>query len=275
MSLHAWASTILRSSDLQDKLAPFSAPLSLDLFSSAPMNFARPALPARATNMQFSPKQIKFPKSNTLHQKENLAIALHAFANHELLAIELMALALLILPEVTPQQQKWKIGILQSLHEEQTHFQMYVERMKECGHDFGAFPVSGFFWDRAGHFKSFEEYSATMSLTLEGANLDFASYYSRVFAELGDHSTAAILNKVLEDEIGHVAFGVRLLNKLKGDKFLFEYYQSLLPFPLTPARARGIDFQSQLRRKAGLDDSFIQDLANFDDDFRITKRRDS
>ncbi len=270
LSFHDWANSILFSSHLEDKLRKISLNHRVD-FSFSPMNDV-PAGPGRSELHLFSEKQLKFPKASQLYLKQNLAIAMHAFANHELLAIELMALAILILPHHTEQEKKWKLGIAQSLMEEQVHFQLYVDRLKSCGYDFGSFPLSGFFWQRASHFKNFSEYSAVMSLTLEAANLDFANYYQKIFLELGDQVSASILEKVLMDEIKHVKFGVSLLKKLKGDHSLFDYYQSLLPFPLTPARSKGIDFQPHLRKLCGLDNSFIDSIKNFDDQFAITKR---
>ena len=275
-TLYDWAYQILFSEKMENKLRSFNDNLHLGLLDPSFFKpIIKPVMPGRLKEHQFSSKQYKFPKKNKLDQKENLAIAMHAFANHELLAIELMALAILVLPHETLEEKKWKIGIVQSLKEEQEHFKMYVGRMQECGFTFGAFPLSGFFWERANQFTSFAQYCAIMSLTLEAANLDFAHYYANVFRELNDFKTASILEKVLEDEITHVKFGVRLLNKLKNNQPLFDYYQSLLPFPLTPARAKGIDFQESLRFASGLDQSFIDAIKTFDDEFKITKRRNN
>ena len=59
---------------------------------------------------------------------------LHFFANHELLATELMALALLKFPDAPA---SFRRGLLATLREEQIHTKLYIHRMKQCGVDFG------------------------------------------------------------------------------------------------------------------------------------------
>lgn len=78
---------------------------------------------------------------------------------------------------------------------------------------------------------------------------------------------------VLEDEISHVALGAHWLNQWRGDMDLWNYYKSSLPGVMTPARAKGIHFDKEIRLKAGLDQSFIDRLDEFRDDFKVTNRR--
>jgi hypothetical protein len=116
------------------------------------------------------------------------------------------------------------------------------------------------------------QYLAVMSLTFEAANLDFAQHYSKIFRSFGDEVTANVLDTVLEDEISHVAFGAHWMKKWKMDKNLWDYYQSSLPWPLTPARSKGIGFDPNLHGKAINDKDFVSSLVSFDDQFKITKR---
>ena len=118
------------------------------------------------------------------------------------------------------------------------------------------------------------QYLAVMSLTFEAANLDFAHFYKHIFEELGDHKTSHILNIVLEDEISHVGLGVSYLGKWRQDKDLWTYYNELLPYPLTPARSKGKLFVEHVRKKARMDEDFIQKLRGYDDSFRITNRKE-
>ncbi len=78
-----------------------------------------------------------------------------------------------------------------------------------------------------------------MSLTFEAANLDFAHFYEKVFRELGDLKTASTLKIVYEDELSHVQLGARYLEKWRGDKDFWTYYNENLPWPITPARSKG------------------------------------
>ncbi len=266
LSYYDFARSILEGEKLSDKLLVSS--VEWDSWK----DFSCPKLPGRSGKIKFSDNQIKFPKSSHLKENEKKAMALNSFANHELLAIEMMATALLIYPHKTPEDIRFKRGILSALKEEQTHFNLYVKRLNELGFEFGDFPLNDFFWRQMEKLKTPVQYTVVMSLTFEAANLDFAQYYAKVFKQMGDLETASILETVLNDEIGHVAFGAHWLNKWRLNDSLWEYYMKSLPSPLTPARSKGIGFDPYIHLKAMNDDSFITSLTNYDDDFKITKR---
>lgn len=234
--------------------------------------FSLPDLPGRRGKIIFSSNQVKFPKSQQLREIDKKAVALNSFANHELLAIEMMACALLIYPHKTSEDLRFKRGILTALKDEQKHFKLYIQRLNELGYEFGDFPLNDFFWRQMEKLKTPAQYAAVMSLTFEAANLDFAQYYSKIFRELGDAQTADILDIVLQDEIGHVSFGAHWLNKWKKNQDLWNYYLESLPWPLTPARSKGIGFDPLIHLKAMNDEIFITSLVNYDDQFKITKR---
>lgn len=234
--------------------------------------FDLPSSPGRAGAIQFSARSVKFPKAPNLNQPQNKAIALHSFANHELLAIEMMAAALLIYPHATEEDIRFKKGILSALKDEQKHLKLYIERLNELGYSFGDFPLNDFFWKQMPKLKSANQYTAVMSLTFEAANLDFAQYYAKIFRSFGDEKTAGILDVVLDDELSHVAFGAHWMKRWREDKDLWNYYLSSLPFPLTPARSKGVGFDAILHEKAINDPEFSQKLDLYDDDFAITKR---
>src|SRR5262249_16518514 len=149
---------------------------------------------------------------------------------------------ILIYPHETEDHIRFKKGILTALKDEQKHLQLYIGRMNELGYEFGDFPLNDFFWRQMEKLKTPEQYSAVMALTLEAANLDFAQHYSKLFREMGDEKTANILDIVLEDEITHVAFGAHWMKRWKGDRSLWDYFRECLPWPMTPARAKGIGF---------------------------------
>ncbi len=262
------ARQILEGQTLNDKLISLEE-LQFDDWSS----YQLPEIPARADKIAFTEDRIKFPKPPRIFGSEGKAIALHSFANHELLAIEMMAGALLVYPHKTEEEIRFKKGILKALQDEQKHFSLYVERINELGFEFGDFPVNDFFWKQMMKLKTAENFTAVMSLTFEAANLDFAQYYRDLFKEDGDIKTADILNIVLEDEISHVAFGSHWLKRWRGDKKLWDYYLSVLPHPLTPARSKGLHYDPVVHQRAMNDEEFIHDLTNYEDSFRVTKRR--
>jgi uncharacterized ferritin-like protein (DUF455 family) len=257
---------ILEGQDLSSKLISLEE-IDWENFSS----YQIPELPGRNEKLKFSEKRIKFPKNFSLDEAKGKA--LHFFANHELLAIEMMAAALLFFPHQNEEDLKLKKAIAKTLKEEQKHFTLYLNRMREFGIDFGDLPLNDFFWRQMFSIKTKEEYLAMMALTFEMANLDFAKYYQDLFIQVDDHKTAKVLEIVLNDEITHVSLGMTYLNRSKGDKSLWNYYQSLLPAPLTPARSRGMIMNEDARIKAGVDQDFMNEARNYFDPFSITQRK--
>lgn len=272
MNITEYAKTLFYSGKLEDKLLDPSA--ITDMSGNAEENILSTLRPERENKIIFSQKQIKFPKKSTLHLDERKALALHFFANHELLAIEMMAAALLFLPVDEMSSKRIKTGILSTIKDEQKHFKMYVNRMNDFGVDFGDFPVNDYFWRQMQKINTFDQYFAVMALTFEAANLDFARSYAEIFHKFEDEKTGKILDIVYQDEISHVGFGVRWLNLWKQDKTLWEYYRENLPDLLTPARAKGIAFDFDGRKKSGLDDDFINQIMNYRDEFIVTNRKE-
>jgi uncharacterized ferritin-like protein (DUF455 family) len=232
-----------------------------------------PKVPARSDKHKFSDKKLKFPKRPALINDDKKAQALHFFANHELQAMEMMAAAILMFPTKTLEDHKFKVGIMNTLQDEKRHFLLYVKRMNELGMDFGDLPVSNFFWKQLPKIETPAQYCAFMALTLEAANLDFAKFYAGIFHSIEDFKTSIILNTVYEDEIGHVAIGRKWLNIWKGDVSLWQYFLQNLPEFITPARAKGMIFDEDGRKRAGLDADFISNVDNYRDDFLVTDRK--
>lgn len=266
ISYYDFAREVLLGQNLEDKY------LSASIEWTPYREFELPKLPGRRGVIQFSDERLKFPKPQNLDKNDKKALALHSFANHELLAIEMMAAALLIYPHQTEEDLRFKRGILSALKDEQKHLGLYIKRLNELGYAFGDFPLNDFFWRQMEKLKTPAQYTAMMALTFEAANLDFAQYYANIFRGFGDNTTAEILDTVLEDEITHVAFGAHWMKKWRQDQSLWDYYRSSLPWPLTPARSRGIGFDPVLHDKAMNDPEFMEMLISYDDDFRITKR---
>ncbi|HXH76710.1 MAG TPA: DUF455 family protein [Bacteriovoracaceae bacterium] len=266
-SYYDFAAQIVRGESLEDKLIDY--PFDWTDWQE----FELPKMPGRKDKLSFSKEKIIFPKANLLKEPEKKAFAIHSFANHELLAIEMMASAMLVYPHKTDDDIRFKKGILSALKDEQKHLGMYIKRLNELGYAFGDFPLNDFFWRQMEKLHSPSMYTAVMSLTFEAANLDFAQYYSRIFRANGDVETADILDLVLEDEISHVAFGSHWLKRWRGDKELWKYYMEALPWPMTPARSKGNGFDFNLHLKAVGDRDFVKSLADYNDDFMVTRRK--
>lgn len=268
MKLHTFVSKILKQGNLSSKLV---SPQSIDWEENETWISERLSFPVRDESIKFSTEQIKFPRSPSLKDPKQKGKALHFFANHELLAIEMMAQALLLFPELTIAQRK---SLVKTIEEEQNHFSMYLGRMQELGVSFGDYPLNQFFWSFMERINTPEQFFSVISLTFEQANLDFASYYMKVFKEHGDERTYLILREVYEDEIRHVARGRNeLLKKVSSPEELWDFYCENLPDNLTPARAKGMVFDDKARVKSGLPSVFIDSLKNYQNTFSITNRK--
>nr|NIP98351.1 ferritin-like domain-containing protein [Akkermansiaceae bacterium] len=82
-----------------------------------------------------------------------------------------------------------------------------------------------------------------------------------VFAEAGDRETAAILDRIYRDEIGHVHYGLTWFRRWKeqAEESDWKVFCSRLEQPLSAARAKGrFSFNEEGRQEAGLDEDFIQ-----------------
>lgn len=265
--------SILFEEELESKLIALRELEWDEVYRPEKKKFTLPAYPAREKKIKFSEKQLKFPKKNSLSIDEKKAQALNSFAGHELLAIEMMASAVLLYPHETEEELRFKKGVVSTLIDEQKHLKLYRNRMNELGFDFGDFPLNDFFWRQMEKLKTPSEYLAVMAMTFEAANLDFALYYESVFREVGDERTANIMKAVFEDEVSHVRLGVNYLTRWRQDKTLWQYYLELLPYPLSPSRAKGIYFDRSSRVQAKMDENFISELENYREDFSIVERK--
>jgi uncharacterized ferritin-like protein (DUF455 family) len=222
------------------------------------------AAPGRPKELQFKvtgEARDSFPGTKNLERESERGRLLHFFANHELLATELMALVLLRFPEASA---AFRHGVLQTLKDEQEHTRLYLGRMKECGIHFGELPVSGYFWRSVSMMENPMDYVSSLCLTFEQANLDFARHYARGFAAVGDGITAGLLEKIYRDEIGHVAYGLKWFRRWKNPgESDWEAFCRQLKFPLSPQRAKGISLNVVGRRTAGFDAQFIAELDVF------------
>jgi uncharacterized ferritin-like protein (DUF455 family) len=261
MELRELAERVLFATTLEEKLQ-CPAVVTDERPGSA---LAAPATPGRPAELRFKPggtsEKSSFPGLHRLDNERERGRLLHFFANHELLATELMALVLLRFPDAPA---AFRRGVLQTLRDEQEHTRWYLERMRACGIAFGELPVSGYFWRAVSTMQSPMDYVAGLSLTFEQANLDFARYFARGFATAGDAETAKLLDRIYRDEIAHVAYGLKWFRRWKQPgQNDWEAFCAQLQFPLSPQRAKGVSLNVEGRRAAGLDAQFIAELDVF------------
>lgn len=248
------AEAVLFGDTLDAKLTPLHR---LDDEAPGPPR-AVPAAPGRPASLLRSDVGLrtKFPSLSQLEDDAARARMLHFLANHELLALELMALMLLRFPAAAREERQ---GWLAIMADEQRHLTLYLDRMRELGLDFGDLDVGFAFWDALAHAESPAAFNVGMGLTLEQANLDHAAALTVAMERVGDAPTARILERVLEDEVRHVRHGVVHLQRADGES-MWDAWERTRPPTLGPADARGKPFRRDLRLRAGLDEAFVDRL---------------
>ena len=258
MQMREAAERLLFSSSLEEKLLLSPESVSDDSPGAA---ITLPDSPGRPDELQMVSKGIKadFPGVNRLDDDKERGRMLHFLANHELLAAELMALVLLKFPDAP---KEYRAGVYEAMREEQMHTLMYLRRMRECGVHFGELPLNDYFWRLIAPMETPMDFVTRLNLTFEQANLDFSKHYAGLFRQVGDTGTAAVLEKIYHDEIGHVGHGVKWFRKWKAEgETDWQAYGKSLTFPLAPAKAKGIaPFNAEGRRLAGLNEDFISHL---------------
>ncbi|MEM1295047.1 MAG: DUF455 family protein, partial [Verrucomicrobiota bacterium] len=263
MELREFAESILLADSLEAKLARPGAQISDE--NPGPSE-KLPEHPGRPEALRFDRKESPppLPGLHTLEDETQRGILLHFFANHELLATELMALVLLKFPEAP---EKFRAGVYKTLREEQHHTTWYLRRMAECGVEFGDYPVNGFFWNAVSSMETPLDYVSRLSLTFEQANLDYSRNYARVFRDSGDIKSALILEKIYRDEISHVSYGLKWFRHWKREEESdWEAFERQLEFPLSPSRAKAngdVTFNTDGRFEVGFDTEFVRHLQTF------------
>jgi uncharacterized ferritin-like protein (DUF455 family) len=254
LELREWAIGILSGATLEEKL--FCPPVLTDDAPGQPLFFNEPTRPA---HMGFNrrKKEEKLPPFQTHGKEENRAVCLHRFAGHELLAVEIMAHALTAFPDAP---RGFRRGVANTLKEEQGHVRLYCQRLEEMGLKFGDLPLYRHFWNHVPHLTSPVRYVSAMSLTFEMANLDFAPLYGKSFAHFGDDQSASLMAQILWDEIRHVSFGWRMLERFSPAADPWDTWTSSLPPLLAPRRAKGFVLMEENRLKAGIPAGWIEKL---------------
>lgn len=256
MELSAFARQVLFSADIPAKLARPS-----ELTDFAPTPALRVETPSRPESLQFAARRTApvMPKAESLRDPARRAVAHHIMANHELQALEVMAMVLLAFPEAPAE---FRSGLARIMLDEQRHTRLHIQRARELGLEFGDKPVNGWIWTKALEFRSELEYVAGLPLVFEGANLDHTIEFEAWFRNAGDRRSAAIMRAIHHDEIRHVRFGIDWLRRWKQtDQSDWEAWTQALHWPIKPSRARGEQFHAAPRLEAGLTDEFIQLLS--------------
>jgi len=249
----AWALDYVLSTDLAHKFEPPPVPAAWE--EPVPGQRRLPA-PGRPTELAVAPRSAKTPRPGALRRPEARARILHTFLHHELQAAELMAWAFLAFPAAP---REFRTGLLDICLDEVRHMGFYREHIEALGHRVGEFPVRDWFWERVPLCETPVQFVAVLGMGFEGGNLEHAQTFATRFRAAGDEAGARLQERVGAEEIAHVRFAVRWFETWTGGQD-FGVWLRLLPAPLSPTLMRGEPLRPELRRRAGLDAAFIDEL---------------
>ncbi|MFM0243592.1 ferritin-like domain-containing protein [Paraburkholderia sediminicola] len=237
--------------------ALYAAALDGSLACPADLELAEPAdLPGRPARPELvDPRKLK---RRSMQSPEGRAVLLHALAHIEFNAINL---ALDAVWRFASMPAEFYTDWLKVAAEEAHHFSLLTARLAEFGHAYGDFPAHDGLWDMCERTRG--DVLARMALvprTLEARGLDASPPIRARLQQAGDHASAAILDVILRDEIGHVLIGNHWFRHLcdAGSLDPHATYTRLADQYHAP-KLRG-PFNFEARRDAGFDEAELAAL---------------
>ena len=214
---------------------------------------ARPAPPDKPEPV--SPGDM--PKRSTGGGKRRLAL-LHAIAHIELNAIDLGwdIVSRFADPDLPRAFYDDWVTVAE---DEARHFEMLCQRLTELGAHYGEFPAHDGLWEAAD--KTADDLLARLALVpmvLEARGLDTTPATVAKLNANGDTATASLMAEIADDEISHVAAGVRWFEHVCGVRAL----EPVATFKaLVSERFRGPlkpPFNTEARDHAGMARSYYE-----------------
>lgn len=208
-----WRAAALRVLETADAEAKCAAALSAGLAGDGeeaglgpPRRPARPSAPALIL-----PRDAPRRKLGSV---EGRVALLHALAHIELNAVDLaFDMALRFAGEAASADLDAAAFVADWFavgREEAGHFRMLNGRLRALGSHYGAMPAHDGLWEAAeATADSLLARLAVAPLILEARGLDVTPGMAARMAAAGDRESAALLETIYADEIGHVATGVR------------------------------------------------------------------
>ena len=174
---------------------------------------------------------------------------LHRHMHNEMQNTEITAQSLADFPEVP---WELRMELARQCWDEVRHTQLCYRRLKELGGYKGEFPVMNYEWGVVCMVDSLPARLALQNRTFEAGEMDLFRELIGKWREVGDETTAQMLDGMLADEVQHVRFGNRWLKRMAREdpsilmkvaraiRFLEDVNQALAPQP-GEINALGVD----------------------------------
>lgn len=176
-----------------------------------------PSRPARPARPELVPPRAA-PRRR-LGSPAGRAALLHAIAHIEFNAIDLaFDMALRFARQIDREGLDWRAFVLDWAEvggEEARHFQMVDVRLREFGSFYGAMPAHDGLWQSAA--ATADDVLARLAIApmlLEARGLDVTPDIIKKLRRAGDVGSVTILSMIYEEEINHVATGVRWFERI-------------------------------------------------------------
>jgi uncharacterized ferritin-like protein (DUF455 family) len=217
----------------------------------------RPARPARPPLLP--PREM--PKRRAGGERESRVALLHALAHIELNAIDLAWDLIARFASEHPPRAFFDDWV-KVADEEATHHGLVAERLIALGAAYGDLPAHDGLWEAAAvTADDLLARLAVVPLVLEARGLDVTPAMIGRLERAGDAESAAVLRRIYEDEIAHVAAGRRWFDWACGERGLspVETYQDRVRRCFKGALKP--PFNEAARSAAGLAPAFYAPLA--------------
>ena len=215
---------------------------------------ARPARPACFTVAG----PLETPQRPDLRDARGRRSLIHSIAHIELSAVEL---ALMAVADFPGEPQEYYADMLAIASEEVRHTRLLLARLRELGGELGEEPLHLGLWETAADYPDLCDRLAVVPRVLEAKGLDVSAKLRVELRAACDERSAAALDVVYRDEIGHVALGTkwhRLACVRRGLDPELHFLERARRF--TPRRgARKLDLEG--RRRAGFTERELTQLA--------------
>lgn len=246
------AQTCLQQGDIAEKM--HMTHTAWQLAQTGQLNFTQtqPPLPISATVFPARPALLapKYMPKRPLTTPEGLAAFFHALAHIEFIAVYL---AWDILYRFRGLPEQFYVDWLKVADEEAQHFELLNAHLANLGITYGDLPAHHGLWEHA--VDTAEDVLARLALVprcMEARGLDVTPNMLAKFEARKDETSAAILRRILTDEVGHVERGSFWFKYLCAERHLepTTHFQQLLTQYYKGGKPKG-PFNQALRLKAG------------------------